>query len=153
AAEPLYVMGTDVLGRDLFTRVLAGGGISLTVGVAAALISVFVGTLYGAISGYVGGRADAVLMRIVDVLYGLPYILLVVLLAVAGDAAVDEWNTKAKARERWVVRQVQASLAAEEGLVLARAQAREVMEERPELKDRFAEPLAEAISLLRGREL
>lgn len=147
-AAPTLVMGTDVLGRDLFLRVLAGGGISLTVGIAAALVSVLVGTLYGAISGYVGGRTDALLMRIVDVLYGLPYILLVVLLAVAGDAQVDEWNTKGKARERWIVAQAQQYLAEEEGAALPRSDVRDVLTERPELKERFAKPLADAIGLL-----
>jgi ABC-type dipeptide/oligopeptide/nickel transport system permease subunit len=87
----LYVLGTDNLGRDLFVRCLLGGSISLGVGFSAALISVLVGTLYGAIAGAAGGRVDAVMMRIVDVLYGLPYILLVVLLAVGADALIDRW--------------------------------------------------------------
>lgn len=89
---PIHLMGTDNLGRDLFTRCLLGGAISLGVGFAAALISVIVGTLYGAIAGAAGGRIDAVMMRIVDVLYGLPYILLVVLLAVGADAVIDRWG-------------------------------------------------------------
>ncbi len=82
-------MGTDVLGRSLLYRVLVGGAISLTVGLAAALISVLIGTAYGAVAGLAGGRVDGVMMRAVDVLYGLPYILLVVLLAVAIDSAVE----------------------------------------------------------------
>ena len=86
---PQYVLGTDVLGRSLFVRVLTGGGISLGIGLAAAIISVFIGTLYGAMAGYIGGRVDGVLMRIVDVLYGLPYVLLVVLMAVAADAGME----------------------------------------------------------------
>ncbi|MCA9310474.1 MAG: hypothetical protein KDA21_04660, partial [Phycisphaerales bacterium] len=84
AARPRYWLGTDSLGRPLLTRCLAGGGISIGIGLSAAAISVFIGTLYGAIAGYLGGKPDAVMMRIVDILYGLPYILLVVLLAVAG---------------------------------------------------------------------
>jgi oligopeptide transport system permease protein len=88
-ARPWYWMGTDLLGRDVLVRCLAGGVISLLVGIAAAGISVLLGTVYGAVSGYVGGRTDAVMMRIVDVLYGLPTLLLVVLLAVAVDALVD----------------------------------------------------------------
>lgn len=91
-ATPRHWMGTDLLGRDLLVRCLAGGGISLSIGIAAAALSVLLGTLYGSVAGYVGGRTDAVMMRIVDVLYGLPYILLVVLLAVAVDGLVDRWQ-------------------------------------------------------------
>lgn len=87
--RPLHLLGTDKLGNDLFIRCLAGGGVSLGIGIAAAAISVIIGTLYGSIAGAVGGRLDAVMMRFVDVLYGLPYVLLVVLLAVAGDALLD----------------------------------------------------------------
>lgn len=86
---PRYLLGTDILGRSLFVRVLTGGGISLGIGLAAAFISVFIGTLYGAMAGYIGGKVDSVMMRIVDVLYGLPYVLLVVLMAVAVDAGLD----------------------------------------------------------------
>lgn len=83
-------LGTDVPGgRSLLVRCLAGGGVSLSVGIAAALLAVLIGTLYGAVSAYAGGVTDAVMMRIVDVLYGLPYVLLVVLLAVAGDALIE----------------------------------------------------------------
>ncbi len=88
------LLGTDPLGRSLLYRCLTGGGISLGIGIAAALLSVFIGTMYGAISGYAGGKTDAVMMRIVDVLYGLPYILLVVLLAVAVDASVEDWQVR-----------------------------------------------------------
>jgi ABC-type dipeptide/oligopeptide/nickel transport system permease subunit len=76
-------MGTDALGRDLLARFLLGGAISLLIGVFSALVSVGIGLTAGLISGYVGGRLDALLMRGVDVLYGLPYILLVILLRVA----------------------------------------------------------------------
>jgi ABC-type dipeptide/oligopeptide/nickel transport system permease subunit len=100
--HPSWLLGTDSLGRSLLVRVLAGGGISLTIGLAAALLSVFIGTMYGALAGYAGGRVDAIMMRIVDVLYGLPYVLLVVLLAVAGDALVDEYTTRAKARSEFI---------------------------------------------------
>lgn len=92
---PAWLLGTDALGRSVLIRLLAGGGISLAVGMAAALVSVTIGTLYGALAGYAGGRTDALMMRFVDVLYGLPYILLVVLLAVAGDAGVarlERWS-------------------------------------------------------------
>ena len=104
------LLGTDVLGRSLLYRVLTGGGISLGIGLAAAFISVLIGTLYGAISGYAGGKTDAAMMRVVDVLFGLPYILLVVLLAVASDAAIEEFVTQQKARKSWEIRQVDAAI-------------------------------------------
>jgi oligopeptide transport system permease protein len=87
--HPSFLLGSDLLGRSLLVRVLTGGGISLGIGIAAAFISVAIGTIYGAIAGYAGGKVDGLLMRIVDVLYGLPYILLVVLIAVAVDGFID----------------------------------------------------------------
>ncbi len=92
--EPTHPLGTDKLGNDLFTRCLTGGGISIGIGLAAATISVVIGTLYGAIAGTLGGRTDSIMMRIVDVLYGLPYVLLVVLLAVAGDSMIDGYTAR-----------------------------------------------------------
>ncbi len=108
---PRFALGSDALGRSLFVRILVGGTISIGVGIAAALISVFIGTLYGATAGYVGGRLDAVMMRIVDILYGLPYILLVVLIAVAADGAIDRWQrTKieqaSEQRAAWIEQEV-----------------------------------------------
>jgi oligopeptide transport system permease protein len=85
---PRPIFGTDRLGRDVFLRCLAGGGISLCIGMAAALVALLIGTAYGTISGYFGGRVDALMMRILDILYGLPNILLVVLLAVAVDGLI-----------------------------------------------------------------
>ena len=80
------IMGFDGLGRSLFYRCLVGGVISLAIGLFAALLSVTLGVLWGATAGLAGGRTDLIMMRIVDVLYGLPYILLVILLKVALDA-------------------------------------------------------------------
>ncbi len=74
--------GTDTLGRDLFTRTLHGGRISLMVGIVATLVSLLIGVSWGAIAGYFGGRVDAVMMRIVDVLYALPFMFFVILLMV-----------------------------------------------------------------------
>ena len=74
--------GTDTLGRDLLLRTLQGGAVSLSVGLSAAAVSVLIGTFYGAISGQAGGAVDRWMMRVVDTLYGLPYILLVILLLV-----------------------------------------------------------------------
>lgn len=86
---PTRILGTDRLGRDVLARLLAGGAISLLVGLSAAAIAVVVGTLYGSLAGTAGGRTDALLMRVVDILFGLPSILLVVLLAVAVDGVME----------------------------------------------------------------
>ena len=74
--------GTDNLGRDMFTRTWYGARISLFIGFTAAIIEFIIGVIYGGISGYKGGRTDNILMRIIDVLYGLPYLLVVILLMV-----------------------------------------------------------------------
>ncbi len=74
--------GTDNLGRDQFSRVLYGGRISMSVGLLASLVSVFVGVLYGAIAGFAGGKLDSLMMRAVDVLYALPFIFMVIILMV-----------------------------------------------------------------------
>jgi len=74
-------MGTDALGRDLLTRVLYGARVSMTVGIGTALIALLIGTVYGMISGYAGGNLDHLLMRIVDVCYGLPDLLIFILLS------------------------------------------------------------------------
>jgi ABC-type dipeptide/oligopeptide/nickel transport system permease subunit len=75
-------MGTDRLGRDLFSRLLYGARISMVVGIGTALMALVFGTFYGAVSGYIGGRVDNVLMRVVDVAYSLPDLLLIILIMV-----------------------------------------------------------------------
>jgi len=77
-----FWLGTDGQGRDLLTRIVYGTRISITIGLLATLISFLIGVSYGAIAGYFGGRVDNVMMRIVDVLYGLPFMFVVILLIV-----------------------------------------------------------------------
>lgn len=74
--------GTDELGRDLLSRLLYGGRISLAVGLCATFVSLCIGVLYGAVSGYIGGRTDNVMMRLVDILYALPFTVFVIILMV-----------------------------------------------------------------------
>ena len=78
-----HIMGTDNLGRDYCIRVIYGTRISLMVGFSSALIVVVIGIIYGAISGYFGGKVDMIMMRIVDIIYSLPDVLIVILLSVA----------------------------------------------------------------------
>ena len=103
AYVPTRLLGTDRMGRDFFARCLAGGAISLAIGLASALIAVFIGTMYGAFSGWKGGRVDAVLMRLIDILFGLPYILLVVLLAVSVEGLMERDGLDLSSGARQVV--------------------------------------------------
>lgn len=75
-------LGTDPLGRDLLTRLLYGGRVSLGVGLAATAVSLLIGVFYGAASGFIGGRTDMVMMRAVDILYALPFTVFVIILMV-----------------------------------------------------------------------
>ena len=77
-----HLFGTDSLGRDLFARTLMGGRMSLLVGIVSTLVSLVIGIAYGATAGFLGGRVDRVMMRIVDILYALPFMFLVILLMV-----------------------------------------------------------------------
>ena len=77
-----HLLGTDALGRDLLARLFVGLGVSLLVGLVATLVSLVIGLTYGAVAGYAGGRVDEIMMRIVDVLYSLPFMFFVILLMV-----------------------------------------------------------------------
>ena len=93
APSAKYWFGTDQLGRDLFARVLYGGQVSLLVGFVATSVAVLIGVVYGAISGYVGGKTDAMMMRFVDILFALPFLVLVILFALVVDEYSSDFTT------------------------------------------------------------
>ncbi len=100
-----FLLGTDTLGRDLFSRILYGARVSLLVGFVATSVALVIGVSWGIVAGYFGGRIDSVMMRIVDVLYGLPFIIFIILLMVIfgrniwllfGAIGAVEWLTMAR---------------------------------------------------------
>ena len=76
----VHLMGTDKLGRDIMVRVMYGARISLTIGFVAAFLNLIIGVIYGGISGFVGGKVDMIMMRIVDCIYAIPSMLYVILI-------------------------------------------------------------------------
>ena len=100
-----FFLGTDTLGRDLFSRILYGARVSLLVGFVATGVALVIGVSWGMVAGYFGGRIDSIMMRIVDVLYGLPFIIFIILLMVIfgrniwllfGAIGAVEWLTMAR---------------------------------------------------------
>ena len=81
-AQVTFLAGTDQNGRDLFTRILIGGRVSLAIGLLATFVALVIGVAWGSVAGYAGGRIDQLMMRFVDVLYSLPYIFFVIMLVV-----------------------------------------------------------------------
>jgi oligopeptide transport system permease protein len=77
-----HLLGTDIFGRDMLTRIMWGGRVSLMVGFIATAVALAIGVIYGAVAGFVGGRIDMVMMRLVDILYALPFMIFIILLMV-----------------------------------------------------------------------
>jgi len=75
-----YILGTDLLGRDMLARIIYGGQVSIAIGLVGTITSVLIGIFFGSLAGYLGGRVDYFIMRFVDIMYGLPYMLLVIIL-------------------------------------------------------------------------
>ena len=120
-----HLLGTDTLGRDLLTRMLYGSRISLLVGFLATLVALSIGVIWGTIAGFSGGKVDTIMMRIVDVLYGIPFIIFVILLMVIFGRnlillfmaiGAVEWLTMAR-----IVRSQVMTLSKQEFILSARA--------------------------------
>ena len=129
-----YTLGSDHLGRDQLGRIIKGGQISLLVGLVATFVSLTIGIGYGTISGYFGGKIDSVMMRIVDILYSLPFVIFVILLMVfakdLGDS-IDEWF-RARGSEfsisgQWNMLLLFVAIGAVEWLTMARIVRGQVM--------------------------
>lgn len=86
-----HFFGTDSLGRDLLVRILYGSRVSLSIGVVAALIVLIIGSVYGSIAGYVGGRVENIMMRFVDIIYSVPEVLVILLLQVVLKDPLENW--------------------------------------------------------------
>lgn len=84
----MHIFGTDSLGRDIFTRIWSGARVSLFIAFTAVIVNVIIGIVYGGISGYVGGRTDNIMMRIIEIINGIPYLMIVILLMMVMKAGV-----------------------------------------------------------------
>ena len=120
-----FLLGTDTLGRDLFSRILYGARVSLLVGFVATSVALVIGVSWGIVAGYFGGRIDSFMMRIVDVLYGLPFIIFIILLMVIfgrniwllfGAIGAVEWLTMAR-----IVRGLVLTIKTQEYVLAAQA--------------------------------
>jgi len=115
--------GTDNQGRDLFVRTLYGGRVSLGVGLCATFVSLTIGLVWGAVAGFQGGKLDAVMMRIVEIIYSLPFVIFVILLMVFTDAMARAYNLGAT----WNMLMLFAAIGAVEWLTMARIVRGQVM--------------------------
>lgn len=92
-----HLLGTDSLGRDILSRLIYGARISIAIGIFTAVFSLMVGTVYGALSGWLGGKVDSLMMRLVDILYSIPALVLLVLVKVAIESSNAFPNPEARA--------------------------------------------------------